>query len=345
MKLTRRQLLKGAGAVAAAGAGAAYWQLMKLPAPGNNRRIKLLFNFGPHGSKEDFEDIKPLLREFKPHAVCLEEAGGTEQDAQKIEHSYVAGKDNLLDEEAKALHASLRHHGVKRVFILERLPESLDQSLASTEHFGQQGINAFFEGKPMTAIAWYRSAIQISRDMQRTREASIKQTLSNLYSNLVKHFPELEKERELRVVIRYGAAHTPIYRAAKGMNFKEVKRKMRNPVYFYGSAIHDRRAAFGLPDKNSDEEIARTLLTDLLATHSANVGAGYSNSSAFANLLSRKFTLKQFKRISNRCAQAKTEYQGMALYEALTAEGIALPRSREEVEEFLRRRRIPLGAY
>ncbi len=200
-----------------------------------------------------------------------------------------------------------------------------------------------------------------------SREKVAKATIRNLYDSLIVRFPELEKEKEIRVAVKYGAVHTSLYRQAKRAGFTSVEREIQTPLYYFPSEAYIRRGTFkrnkwklnkvtGSSEKtnaiwpsvkNKDEDIARTFMGDQLALHAhLNLGVNRSNSGAFGNLASRGISLTKFRRISSRLAKTKpttSEEQGTFLVDALRKEGIKVPQTKEEIHSFLEKRRIPLA--
>lgn len=316
---------------------------------GDNRKIKVLFHFGSHGSADHARAVAPVLRDFKPHVVCLEDAFQSEEGARKIEGAfYQLPRERLSD-----FHAGIRDLLEKdkpRVFILERfaLKESrMGRVIRSdVESFRTKAVAAFLGGDSQQALYYYRGYWDIITHLNKKREKQIKDNLSKLHGLLTNRFPELAREREIRVVVNYGSVHTSIFKHALGVGFSEARRRMLKPAYFTPSHSYFRRGLFGLPVNSSDEEIARVFLGDLIVDHFAGSGANPSNVSAFANILSRKFTLDQFRMVSQHLAQVKPKARGeveKATHNAFALAGINLPTNKEEIHAFLEKRRIPLA--
>ncbi len=313
--LSRRTFLKGTGASSLLSILAACGALprttsrspVELPLSGN-RRIKLLFHFSSHGSEKDAQTIEPLLASFKPHIVCIENAGSTNSKADALEATFALEKPFFFNRNYGGLHRVFRKYGIRRVHVLERFNEKeadeLEQLFYKTGPFrNPDPIGLFLFRQPQAAIDNFRQFLQLMKSGDIKREERVKQALSTLHKDLVAKFPELSSELEVRVVIRYGSAHTPLYKYARQSDFGAVDRRMAKPFYFSPLTTYLRRAAFGLSASEDDEVIAKTLLGEIIFEHAYNLGVNPSNSAAYANLISKQISLEKFHRISNQRAE------------------------------------------
>ncbi|MFH1247502.1 MAG: twin-arginine translocation signal domain-containing protein [Candidatus Micrarchaeota archaeon] len=321
--------------------------------PGN-KRIKIAFQFSSHRDEKDGQMIGPLLDKHKPHVVCIENAFGDEKAARSLEADYEL-ESAPMRPFYRGLFNTMRKKQVPHAYVLER--ESYPQDLASGfERFGLSRSNSiahreFFLGGWENTLYLYREHLdKLEAKDNVNREEVAKKVIRNLYTSLVKRFPELEKEKEIRVAVKYGSAHTPLYAAARKAGFAEVTREIQKPLYFFPSEAHIRRATFNRPNSkgNGDEVIARTFMGDQLGFYAIlDLDVNRSNAAAFGSLVSRKLTLRQFRRVSSRLAKLKSipkESESYAvLADALRKEGVTLPQSKEEVHAFLERKRIPLA--
>ncbi len=313
-----------------------------------NKRIKLVFRFAGHEVARDAEGIKPLLRDFDPHVVCLESLSTTRESARAIEEEHAAGKLRLESEHATTLHKLIREHSRARVFLLERYSYRDSQRVERWHKESSDSANAagelFLAGHSREALNAYTKAICTVVKSDAFREKHVNKTISNLHKVLTCRFPELKKEKEIRVAVNFGSAHTPLYKHAVKRGFASVGRVMSS-YYFAAPHALARNATFGLRRKFNREEIAKALLASLFTIYASNLGTSEGNANAFGNILARRFSLEEFHRISSGALDASTYFGNddqRVFQEALASEGIALPNSREEVHDFLKKRGIPL---
>ncbi|NYZ75613.1 hypothetical protein H0O03_05115 [Candidatus Micrarchaeota archaeon] len=344
MKISRRGFFKRVGAVTALAGIAAFARDFSEPVeiPVGNKKLKVIFNFGWHRKAADAMPLEPILRNFRPHVVCIEEMGFERKQAEQAEENFYSlqPKSGAFSAFSKAQHELLGKYRPK-IYFLERFePRETDEifDLAGKQVNSQEAAYAALdEGNTDLALRQYREYLQASVKEVVRRESAIKSVLSRLHSSLVKRYPELAKEKEIRVVVRYGGAHTSLYKQARKIGFGGVERKMPTPAYYLPSEAFVRRSAFGLPQDFSDAEVARTITAEALSTYAKRLGTNLENSAAFGNLLGKKTNLGQFRRIfsegigkeSDRSAVMRTRFQ---------QEGIKLPASTQEVHAFLEKR-------
>lgn len=319
----------------------------------DNKRIKLVFHFGSHVTKEHGADIEPLLKKYRPQVVCTELAAKSETDAREFEDLYYLSKLRPLQghkQYMEALRDVLRRNGRPRVFSLERFSDR--ESKEINEKFNallKKGKNRLFiSGKSSEAISDYRNTLESFAELTRRRNREIKRVMTNLHGEVVSRFPELSREKKLTILVRYGTAHAPIFNHALAGGFGEVIGKVPELAsvmrYEDPSLAFAFNLEFNLPRDESDAEIARLLLTRGLASAAERCGVGYYNAILFSVESVKHITLGQFKQLSSLISQyiasGKTEKQ--ALRDAHATQNIIYPQSKEEVYEFLRQKRISL---
>ncbi len=315
----------------------------KLP---NNKRIKLVFQFGAHGSEKDAEEMRALLNKFKPHVVGIEHTGLHEQLAIEKEEEYKKTHRSPyapFEESSfgKQRFTVLSETNVPRIFFMERF--TLEQGatvlgkIFDAGSFHDKAIQLFGRGRAAEAVEALRQGLELDIKSNKMREKHINNTLSNLHATLTKRFPELEREPEIRVVIRYGALHTPLFRQALKSGYGAAKREMKTPTYYLLGDALVRRATFGLPQKTDKNSLAQAFIAGLIAFKTRGLTRSLNNSAAFANLAARRFNYDDFVRISQRVAKQK-EPLFIAFEEAMKEEGVHIPRTKEELRTVLARK-------
>ncbi|MDP3741738.1 MAG: hypothetical protein Q8R15_00310 [Candidatus Micrarchaeota archaeon] len=305
-----------------------------------NRKIRLVFNFGGHNSAADARAVAPVLKRFKPHVVCIEAAEGSDRVARALEVKYLRGEPMGDDSFNLALIKTLRKQGVQRIHLLERFSdraaEKYGKRMEEAKEVQASAYDAFGNGNPDKAIMLHIRAIKLYSEAINDRETAIKLGLGNLHQVLSRKYPELASEGEIRVVVNYGAGHTPIYRSAKQMGFKEVTRAISLPHYYPLSGAQMRISSFGIQGKLTADDVARGMLASVIAKAADRAGASISHANAFGNLAVKNVTLKQFRRMSSEVASTGN------FGRMLKKEGIPIPRSARQVRKFLQSKRIPV---
>ncbi|MFH0713814.1 MAG: twin-arginine translocation signal domain-containing protein [Candidatus Micrarchaeota archaeon] len=351
MTISRRDFLKGASAALLLAACspkllAKQPPTFSVPTSEGNKRIKLHFQFGPHETSSDAEQIVPSLRDFKPHVVCIETAASTESDSLLIENLYntldAIDSGDIFDCAFKQALSS--HAPNAKIFVLERFKNAKDSDDIYEAHNRAMQLKdesmLAMRRNPKRALALHRKGLQLEAETNVAREKEAKRVLSDFYSHLIARHPSLKAEKELRVVVQYGAAHTALFAKAKKMGFAATSRTLATPDYFPPNVAFIRKATFGLPLKLSDEETARSLVSGILFSLALAAGANSENSAAFGNTAAKLVTLGKFGRI---CEDLKDPHPYISYTEALRRNGLVVPQSAGEVNTFLQKRRIPLA--
>ncbi len=349
--ISRRGLLKGASASALLVACAPRIALqprgpVEAVLPGN-KKIKIIFHFGAHGTAKHAEEVRPIVEKFKPHVFCPEAAFSTEEERRRGEDSYASGKLRTKREYDTALIKVLRDNKIPRLFYLERFEKQESEKTRELVNFAYSEYDLadslFATGRPYDALNVFDSAIGSFSFVQKARESEVKRVLSKLHENLVKRYPELSREREIRVVVKYGSAHTPLYRAAKKLGFGELQRKMAMPTYFDLDLAALRAETFGLERKNDLDSLARQFISHAYTDILQDMGVNLSNAAAFANQVAKKVNFQMFSRISKAVSLYRPRFLPGRLLNALNKEGLPVPQTKEEVHAFLKRRGIRLA--
>ncbi len=347
-KITRREFLKAGGVAGALGLGG--WLLGRgirsRVVTSANKRLKVLFHFGAHSTPEQAEEAVLTVMNFKPHVVCPEHAFATEQEARETEKMYYHPNIRFYSPHADALRDALVQLGKPKIFVLERFTPEQGRHLLDLDNRSDANRGAarlmFLLGNPAKAIEMFRQHLQDWTELHMERENAIKRILSDFHRRLVERYPDLAREKEIRVVVSYGSAHTPLYMHGKNSGFGQVTRYVPAPTYFISSDAHVRRATFGKKPKYGDEEVAQALLSEVLTIRAMQQGAGNSNAAAFGNIAARRFSLAD---IANLSREMGRDFVGRrTVFERhLQQRGIPFPASAEQVRDFLRKKRIPLA--
>ncbi len=304
-----------------------------------NKKIRVVFQFGEHRTEQSADALEPLMANFKPHVLALENANKTEAEAREIEKRHSAGIfGNPFAKRAGEIMA--RHNAVP--LMLERIDPKTSADIAKAFNLFNIATRiantAFSYGNAERTIKYQKSALAQMAIMNTLRERAIHETLRKLYKISTQRYPHLKKEPEIRVVVGYGIAHTGIFINAHKLGFGEIKRDIKTPTYFDRSTALTRQAIFGKPVNLSDHEIAKDYLAGIITGYLLhNKIIGFENAGVIANHLVKRIDLASFKRI---CTLKKANIKPI---EALEWEEITVPKTREDAIEFLKKRHIPLA--
>ncbi len=315
----------------------------------SGKPIKFYFDLGAHTTAEDAYRLDPILRDFKPHVVCLEVAGATPTKARLVERIY--SEDNpkekqILDERNKALHDVIRRYR-PFIHVLERFSED-EAKKAKERKFGMTENSKwseflFFNGAHDDALDTHQKYLDMWAAENVERERRIKEALFKLPEDLEQKYPQLKNEKELRIVVNYGDLHTPISHFASRLG--SVKRNLASPHYFLPTEVYVRLHTLGLSHKVTRDHVARALVGGFLSALAMQREVNHANSAAFANLVVRNLTVDQYRRISRETA--KYQHRGMekidAFRKAVEQEGLVFPASKAQVHSYLQKKRIPLA--
>ncbi len=379
--VTRRKLLFGGAGLAFLAACSAFprpvpERPIEATLPGN-KKISVVFYSSHRENIHDANKLRPVLKSFNPHVLCIDHIAAGEIYARQLEDDFAKGNIAAGDIYRKKLREVVNEHGGARLFVLDRFSDKDAKTftrigLASHQAQGEAFI-AFRSGNADHAIEKFTKALEQWEKLSTARHSRAKQVISNLRTELVRRYPELAKEKDLRVVISVEPWLTPLYLHVLKSGFANVTQKVTvkikmktgreeevnyprysrhylNPVesHVFKAIMQEK------PLSLSQEEVARALLGIMLTEHSRGLGVNSFNSAAFANIAVSGVSLALFKRLSNTLKGEKDVKQPAfmtvgkpaplpALLKALESEGIKLPNTSDDIYLFLRRNNVPLS--
>ena len=318
----------------------------------NNRDVKVFFHFTDHATEKDADQVGESIEKFKPHVLCMETAGTSEQIATEVETEFAKPNPLFFDRDPyyEKLHKIARV-AKARVFVPERFSENIAAEInRQRQKDGQlqaEALNEFTTGNSEVALAKYHEHLEENSRNAVTREEEIKQIISNLHQHLVGKFPELEHEPEIRVLFTYGAGHTPLVMHARKSGFKTVEKKSPAPYSFSQSTTYARQQTFNKPKKYSEVEIARGLLGNVIAIHANRTSTGFSNANQYAHTMVKRATLAQFRAISKQLKEEvtrenprTTEHATQIMQTVFERNGLKIPQTATEITNAMQKRRV-----
>ena len=346
VKVTRRGFLGTLSALALAGAASKLIRTNE-----GNRKINIIFNFGQHADAHDLIDFEALVKEHKPDVVCYEDTNVTEEQTRKLEDAHAQGRIPTHDELStftrmpffKKKLEILRKYKVPRIYSLERFKENeFDEEAYRHWRNKLDGAKkAYLEGNYDIALSHVKTFFAGDAAANKQREEAINDQIEELHANLTKRYPELKNKKELTVLVRFGAAHTPLYiNASRRGNFASTTRVMPNVVYpLYAAEVRRKTLsphAKIKPRDKIEEDTAQmqALLSTLIIDSNPRAGIYTPKLIAKVNQICQKITPQQFESISSTTAEiSKKGIKPQAAFElALKQHGIEIPTTVKEKE-------------
>ncbi len=317
-----------------------------------NSKLKLYCHFGEHDVVEDAKPLEALVARVKPDVVCIEGAFSTDAFATEVEEDFNAGKLRKYAGYVSAQVEAVKRHSPKAKFYLpERMPEVMAKGLRNAQAISEQwrtrSIDLFFTNRPLDALEAYSNFATLWAKTHAEREVTVlRPAISNLYARILARYPELAGKPRLKVAFAYGAGHSGLYATARKSGFMQLS-KTNNPVYFQPEGIFIRRFIARKPIFANDAEVPQMVVATLVNGYArGGLGVEASNAAAFARNFSKQVTLDKFSDLSSaihrHLRSGSDELE--ALHSAFQENNLPLPRSREEVHTFLRKKCVRILA-
>jgi hypothetical protein len=158
------------------------------------------------------------------------------------------------------------------------------------------------------------------------REAFIKKNIEEQVEPFVQKSPQLKNKKEIKILLRLGAAHTTLSQAL-GIRGERIQQTFSKMPYLFGAdAEAKRRKIFNKPV--SDELVARALLEESLYPKLRRLTDDSQKLTELIQKISQEFTIKDIKEISE-------DLEGDIIIEALKKRGVKIPESEEEIDKLL----------
>lgn len=211
-------------------------------------KIIFLFSFGSHGTAKDFEKAKDAAEKFKPHVYASETVNLTNRERQEttleINELYAEARTNRFLRDI-IISKTCSSHFFAGFFVSEIeyiINSSIIYYPLETHDIPVKYIDIDFSGPIFQALQRGDIALAEKLELVRLktnalenfrREQDIVQNISTYFSELLSHFPSLEKQVPIRVFVRLGELHRSVYVAAlkkyaTNLDIK-ITRTMDNP--------------------------------------------------------------------------------------------------------------------
>lgn len=276
---------------------------------------------GPGWRKEDLQYLRRIARgegprpvrdiRIKPHQTSPKEYMSEKENALYGSGAYVAYVDTSADDPS--------------------LDKFYDAQLA------------FYRGSdpPRTydgMTARRRKYLDAVAEELRVREQHFAERIPEEIRNALNEREDLAAKENVRVLLQMGSAHTPTSIAMKHEG-QDVRRDFGDTPMFSAGLEYIRARAFGTAASRSEGEMnalaARTALEDVLSRILEdpldNLKAKSWERDALLSRLSCRFTSEEIRTLW----QGAEGFSDAALRKALTEKGIRIPKTREELEQFM----------
>ncbi|MBI5036509.1 hypothetical protein HZC09_04145 [Candidatus Micrarchaeota archaeon] len=326
-------------------------------------KLRIIFHYGPHAGVLGARHLPALLEKYDPHVFCPESAEIPTSQLEKIiearkrwrEDVRKMGEEQLrrklariTSEDEKFAWAQIAvlsdRDNIKEWLLEHHAPESAEYAEKVYEQYTRangMAHNLFGRGELAKAEELLPEADKYLRLSTAHREQNIIENAKTLREQLLKKYPELENEEEIRVLARLGTAHTQPYISLHGLKQRgiTVERVFDTPPNFPLETQALRKT--GEAKKiTATRDLAAEQIMCLLDK------AGF-NSFLYPHLgidLATELTYEDIRSIENKIkgqtpgGRQKWEKIKGAFTEAFRNKGIVLPTNKKEADEMFKER-------
>ncbi len=329
----RRRLIKGIAAAAS---------LALLAPHGRNKlrngKIHILFQFSAHVTKEDAAQLDETMDAFKPHVICYENAGASTETADEFDRVLIdkqrgrASSTRYADYMAQ-LERVIRKHGVIP-YGLERFEKVV---APPTDKDKDEAWARFTYGEPEKAIVAHRQYLLAHAQFQVKRENHIRARLERLQEELEERFPHLQKEPEIRVVVKYGTGHEGLHNRSSEMGFKAITVQKPTDTVYSLTEQYWNSATAGKAKELTDEKVGQIMLNNILAGQlREKIGLTTRDADLISNHLIQKTPGSAFRKISREFGKLPDNVPNplQEFHSIIRRNGIPMPTTKEEAQAY-----------
>lgn len=329
-------------------------------------KMRLKFFFSPHLRKEDFALLREEIRNcdvYVPEMACYKSETvdtfqkissgrlGPEEAADQFKKKY----RKELPDEIKGMLEAIYDLKKPVYFVDIPLEHKLTEKVLESSALAGTAFSEFLSGNFARALTKGRRFIEIFCSEQKERNKYIKENIEQLKPKLLKDHPNFKNEKEIKILISLGAAHTPLYHQFKKEGKTSTQQSFVFLPYIHSTADELVRRKELFPEKElKDGEIARALIENIFLA-SLKKDKAIKNTTELVKVsrfLSSKFSKEDVKNFSEMIeekyshilpslltfALSNLELNRRELFEPPLEEfGVKLPETREEVEKIIKK--------
>ena len=307
---------------------------------------KISYNifYAPHQTAKDFEKLEEA---FKKADVYVPEMPGwtpeTVDQIKEFSQKDMSFKSFLLFQILPKDSATYKElqiiKGSEKPILVVDTPENhelLKEALEAFDLF-EKSVMLFSKGSFRESLQNMRKYVESIAKNTLKRDEFIKENLRTEVKKLIEKSPELQKKKEVRILLNLGAAHTGIYR-----NLKEeeklskgkfgISRQFAYQPTIFGSPVEaERKIAFSKNKEISDELLARGIMEALVYNHINNLSDNSVKETRICRKISSKLDLENMEKISEELSKGQK-----MLVDCLKERGIKIPKNEKEMDEMLK---------
>lgn len=243
-------------------------------------KFDILFYFSPHGSKADFEGMRPYLR--AADIVLYEAIGSTDYTRQSVQGVSTAApypKELLLAKGKvgdEPIQGSTWEVLLDEIYNSQKIVDTID--LHDTEEevkLKDEILQDHSLPKADTldaALVLLRENFAHSATLQHEREAIMVDRFEERMGQILEAHPELKEKPNVQIVISMGSYHTQLRHALRAKGAPSARKFSSSPYLYSYSTEAQRTLAYGkepsktLLEKAYAERIVNTVVNKALAT-------------------------------------------------------------------------------
>lgn len=325
--------------------------------------IRLIFSFTSHDPAGD-ERLLSVLDEVKPHVYVPETASFTKGEAEELERSMnqeigrlkalpAARRMDALGAIRVAIKANRRllHpyapliHGVRILTFERHTPQRatiIDRWYGDALRKSRDAEELFLKGQFKQAIDAYREGSQLVVKHDLERETQIREGAIGIRRELLKRFPDLNSEKEIRVLVRLGWSHAPIYAQLKKTKPPGItlERHLDMQPGLFSEAdnrFRPNRKSITTPNRAT---LGRAIVRGIIDSQLYRLGVApddFMKRNAVAQLLAKRIKARHLPELSNAASTGTTGKKHLEAFLDKVEEhsGQRIPHTEKEADAFL----------
>ena len=302
--------------------------------------------YAPHRTVKDFEKLEEAFK--KADVYVPEMPGWTPKTADQIKEfsqKDMSFKNFLLFQvlpQDSAMYKELQViKGSEKPILVVDIPNEheLLREISKTFELLEKSIMLFSKGVFRKSLQSARKYIESMVKNTLKRDEFIKENLKTEVKKLIEKSPELQKKKEVRILLNLGTAHTRIYHGLKeeeklSKGKSGISRQFAyQPTIFSSLSEAERKIAFSKNKEISDELLARGIIEALVYSHINNLSDDSVNETRICRKIVSKLDLDNMEEISEELGRDSKK----TVVDALKERGIKIPESEKEMDEMIKK--------
>lgn len=305
-------------------------------------KISIHIFYSPHRTAEDFKGLRKEVQECDVYAP--EVPGWDLRTLTALNNSSVGKVGHSAreifptDNDARFMHMTVREviHNSNKPIVLLDLPHGhflineIKQSFRLMNNIEIKFGNDSFD----IMISKYKEVFKKIASLQQRRESFMSAQIQPKMQELFEQYPGMKEKKEIRLLMSLGTGHTSLFYRLKAEGQRVSRSFNRNPVIF--GLFEEVVRTYTFDKKVSDEAIAKYVLLGLFDMYfSMDISKNSGKIAFFKRKIVSQF---KFQEIKGMFEGVSNEDEFKRLFEEkLKEKGLSIPKSEEELDEFLAR--------